>query len=297
MLGILQKTVPRNMTWSNAQCCVMQQWSYSEACAAGKHPAQAPAIDRGAILHHQVSTADITAELEATSQLVHHQSLQQAEMLQVNVYHSFNITVMFLWPFAQECTYSFRDLSLPVSKQWLLCQLSLTLRAVVQGIEKALSELSQQQTLVRLHNSSGAGSQTDAQPHSVVEPQDRAALSQQGPPQQQQQALPDQASGAIQTADVMSHQGLYCTQGTALCVLPGCRMHRTAAQLVLMWVFCSQAIHCHQRCSSIMRCHGQWRQCKTASAIYVVTLLLIVQHWVSHGSLCFLKSMTAIRSE
>ena len=37
------------------------------------------------LIQHQASAADIVAELEATSQLVHRQSLQQADLLQVTV--------------------------------------------------------------------------------------------------------------------------------------------------------------------------------------------------------------------
>lgn len=37
----------------------------------------------GSVLQHQASAADIAAELKTASQLMHHQSLQQAQLLQV----------------------------------------------------------------------------------------------------------------------------------------------------------------------------------------------------------------------
>ena len=55
---------------------------------AGLQRHDTSASPKGKRLRHQASAKDSVAELEATSKLVHHQSVHQAELSQVTMHHS-----------------------------------------------------------------------------------------------------------------------------------------------------------------------------------------------------------------
>lgn len=98
----------------------------------------------------------------------------------------------------------------------------MTLRGMVQGIEKALSELSQQQALIKLGHSSESVPEADAQPHPTGGPLNRDLMLQGAPQLQQshvdqQLALPDQATGALHTTDVLLRPGLCCSHKDSSC--------------------------------------------------------------------------------